>query len=44
MRTLITNGTIVTAEEMAAVAVYLASEESAFTTGQAIIADGGFTL
>jgi hypothetical protein len=24
--------------------VYLASDESAFTTGQAIIADGGFTL
>jgi len=37
-------GRLGTAEEMAAVAVYLASDESAFTTGQAIIADGGFTL
>jgi 2-keto-3-deoxy-L-fuconate dehydrogenase len=37
-------GRLGTPEEMAAVAVYLASDESAFTTGQAIIADGGFTL
>jgi 2-keto-3-deoxy-L-fuconate dehydrogenase len=37
-------GRLGTAEEMAAIAVYLASDESAFTTGQAIIADGGFTL
>jgi 2-keto-3-deoxy-L-fuconate dehydrogenase len=37
-------GRLGTAEEMAAVAVYLASDESAFTTGTAIIADGGFTL
>jgi 2-keto-3-deoxy-L-fuconate dehydrogenase len=37
-------GRLGTAEEMAAVAVYLASDESAFTTGQAIVADGGFTL
>jgi len=37
-------GRLGTAEEMAAVAVYLASEESAFTTGTAVIADGGFTL
>jgi 2-keto-3-deoxy-L-fuconate dehydrogenase len=33
-----------TAEEMAAVAVYLASDEASFTTGSAIVADGGFTL
>jgi 2-keto-3-deoxy-L-fuconate dehydrogenase len=37
-------GRLGTPEEMAAVAVYLASDESAFTTGQAIVADGGFTL
>jgi len=37
-------GRLGTAEEMAAIAVYLASDESAFTTGTAIIADGGFTL
>ncbi len=37
-------GRLGTPEEMAAVAVYLASDESSFTTGQAIIADGGFTL
>jgi 2-keto-3-deoxy-L-fuconate dehydrogenase len=37
-------GRLGTAEEMAMVAVYLASDESAFTTGTAIIADGGFTL
>ena len=36
-------GRIGTAEEMAAVAVYLASDESAFTTGTAIIADGGMS-
>lgn len=30
-------------EEMAALAVYLASDESAFTTGAAMIADGGMT-
>jgi 2-keto-3-deoxy-L-fuconate dehydrogenase len=33
-----------TAEEMAAVAVYLGSDESAFTTGQTIVVDGGLTL
>ena len=32
------------AEEIAAIAVYLASDESAFTTGQAFIVDGGFAL
>jgi 2-keto-3-deoxy-L-fuconate dehydrogenase len=37
-------GRLGTAEEMAAVAVYLASDESAFTTGAAVVADGGFTL
>jgi 2-keto-3-deoxy-L-fuconate dehydrogenase len=37
-------GRLGTAEEMAAVAVYLAADESAFTTGTAVIADGGFTL
>jgi 2-keto-3-deoxy-L-fuconate dehydrogenase len=32
------------AEEIAALAVYLASDESAFSTGQAYLADGGFAL
>ena len=31
-------------EEVAALAVYLASDESAFTTGQAHLVDGGFAL
>ncbi len=31
-------------EEIAALAVYLASDESAFTTGRAHIVDGGFAL
>ncbi len=31
-------------EEIAAMAVYLASDESAFTTGQAYLVDGGFAL
>lgn len=37
-------GRLGTAEEVAAIAVYLASEESAFTTGQIFLVDGGFAL
>jgi 2-keto-3-deoxy-L-fuconate dehydrogenase len=37
-------GRLATAEEMAALAVYLASDESAFVTGQTIVIDGGWTL
>ena len=37
-------GRLGTAEEVAALAVYLASDESAFTTGTIHIIDGGFTL
>lgn len=37
-------GRLGTVEEMAAAAVYLASDESAFTTGTVIVADGGQTL
>jgi 2-keto-3-deoxy-L-fuconate dehydrogenase len=37
-------GRLGTPEEMAAVAVYLAGDESAFTTGTIILADGGFSL
>ena len=37
-------GRIGSADEIAALAVHLASDESAFTTGQAFIADGGMTL
>jgi 2-keto-3-deoxy-L-fuconate dehydrogenase len=33
-----------TAEEIAAAAVYLAGDESAFTTGTAMIVDGGWSL
>ncbi len=36
-------GRIADAEEIAALAVYLASDESAFVTGQAIAIDGGWT-
>jgi 2-keto-3-deoxy-L-fuconate dehydrogenase len=32
------------AEEIAAIAVYLASDESSFATGQAFIVDGGFAM
>lgn len=37
-------GRLGTAEEMAAVAVFLAADESAFTTGVVISSDGGFSL
>jgi 2-keto-3-deoxy-L-fuconate dehydrogenase len=37
-------GRLGTAEEIAAMAVYLASDEAAFTTGTAMIVDGGFSL
>ncbi len=37
-------GKLGSVEEMAAAAVYLASDESAFTTGTTLIADGGQTL
>ena len=33
-----------TAEEMAALVVYLSADESTFVTGQAIVIDGGWTL
>ena len=37
-------GRLGTAEEVAHIAVYLASDESAFTTGQSFFVDGGFAL
>jgi 2-keto-3-deoxy-L-fuconate dehydrogenase len=37
-------GRLGTAEEIAALAVYLASDESSFTTGTIHLIDGGFTL
>lgn len=37
-------GRVGTADEIAAIAVYLAGDESAFTTGTAIPVDGGWTL
>jgi 2-keto-3-deoxy-L-fuconate dehydrogenase len=37
-------GRLATAEEMAALVLYLASDEAAFVTGQAIVIDGGWTL
>ena len=36
-------GRLGNAEEIAAIAVYLASDESAYTTGQPFIIDGGIT-
>ena len=37
-------GRLGTAEEIAALALYLASDESAFTTGASYIIDGGFAI
>lgn len=37
-------GRIGTPEEMAAIAVYLASDEAAYTTGTVIVADGGLSI
>jgi 2-keto-3-deoxy-L-fuconate dehydrogenase len=37
-------GRLGTAEEIAALAVYLAGDESAYTTGQAIVIDGGIAI
>ena len=37
-------GRLGTAEEIAMLAVYLASDESSYTTGQIHLADGGFAL
>jgi 2-keto-3-deoxy-L-fuconate dehydrogenase len=37
-------GRLGTPEEIAAIAVYLAADESAYTTGQVFIVDGGITI
>jgi len=37
-------GRLGTAEEIATVAVYLGSDESAYTTGQVLVVDGGITI
>ena len=37
-------GRLGTAEEIAALALYLASDESTFTTGASYIIDGGFAI
>ena len=36
-------GRVATSEEIAALVVYLASDESAFTTGQPHVIDGGWS-
>jgi 2-keto-3-deoxy-L-fuconate dehydrogenase len=37
-------GRLARPEEIAALVVYLAADESAFVTGQAVVIDGGWTL
>jgi 2-keto-3-deoxy-L-fuconate dehydrogenase len=37
-------GRLGTAEEIAALAVYLASDESSYTTGAIHVVDGGWTM
>jgi 2-keto-3-deoxy-L-fuconate dehydrogenase len=37
-------GRIGKSEEIASLALYLASDESAFTTGQTLAADGGWSV
>jgi len=37
-------GRLAQAEEIAAAVVYLASDESAFVTGQALVIDGGLSI
>lgn len=37
-------GRLATAQEIAALVVYLASDESGFTTGQTHVIDGGWTI
>ena len=37
-------GRLGTAQEIAAIAVYLAGDESAYTTGQVFVVDGGITI
>ena len=37
-------GRLATPGEIASLAVYLAADESAFVTGQAVVIDGGWTL